>query len=208
MKKLLTVSLLLLAGFPLQDAVGASIAPTAAATSVTLTPRELFAAVQALLSAYEPLDIDRTLPALGSPAAVAEALLALARDPGTAPTAAIVRVRAIEALGYVPTDAGLLYLHGLVAELGDATDSRVYQLAAALRALGHFGDGELGRLGPYLSHPSADVREAAAMAMAAMPAARPLLQRRLAVESERGVQAVLQSSLKQLAAPPKARQVR
>lgn len=204
MKKLLTLSLLLFSP-PSWAAPGA---PVAAAASVTLSPRELTAAVQALLSAYEPLDIDRTLPALGSPAAVAEVLLGLAREPGTAPNAALVRVRAIEALGYVPTDSGLAYLHGLVAELGEATDSRVYQLAAALRALGHFGDAELGRLGPYLGHPSADVREAAAMAMAAMPAARTLLQRRLAVESERGVQAVLQSSLKQLAAPRSARPIR
>lgn len=208
MNKLLTLSLLLLAAQPLWAAPVAPVAPVAAAASVTLTPGELVAAVQALLSAYEPLDIDRTLPALGSPAAVSEVLLGLARDPGTAPNAGIVRVRAIEALGYVPTDAGRIYLHGLVAELGDATDSRVYPLAAAVRALGHFGDGELGRLGPYLGHPSADVREAAAMAVAAMPAARPLLQRRLAVESERGVQAVLQSSLKQPAAPRPAREAR
>lgn len=194
MTKLLALSLLLFIGL--------------ARISQAASP-ELTASVKSLLSAYEPLDLDRTLPALASPAAISEVLLTLAREPGTdGPTAPLVRVRAIEALGYVPTADGLAYLRGRVAELSDAEDSRVYQLAACLRALGHFGDAELGRIAPYLGHPSADVREAAALAMRSMPASRPLLQRRLAIEPERGVQATLAQSLSALKPLPATRPTR
>lgn len=169
----------------------------------TLSAPELAAGLRRALSGYEPLEAARDVRALAQgsgAAAVTDALLRLIRDPQTP---GILRLSAIEALGYAPAEAGRLYLHELVAKLGGAEDDRVFTLAAALRALGSFSEAELPRLSPYLQHRNADVRESAALGLSRCGAPphelMPLLQKRLAVESDSGVKETLRSTLASLA---------
>lgn len=165
----------------------------------TLSVTELAAGVRRALSGYEPLEAARDVRALvesNGATSVTDALLRLIRDPSTP---GILRLSAIEALGYAPSEAGRVYLHELVAKLGGAEDDRVFTLAAALRALGSFSPAELTRLSPYLQHTNADVREAAALGLSRCGASSselvPLLQKRLAVESDSGVKETLRSTL-------------
>jgi hypothetical protein len=168
----------------------------------TLSTSELASSVRRALAGYEPLEAGRDVRALvegNGAAAVTDALLRLIRDPATP---GILRLSAIEALGYAPTEAGRSYLHELVAKLGAAEDDRVFTLAAALRALGSFSATELSRLSPYLQHKNADVREAATLGLSRCGAPSsellPLLQRRLAVESDSGVKETLRSTVASL----------
>lgn len=177
--------------------------PVTSPTATTLSATELAAGIRRALSGYEPIEAARDVRALvegSGAAAVTDALLRLIRDPQTP---GILRLSAIEALGYTPTEAGRAYLHELVAKLSSAEDDRVFTLAAALRALGSFSATELSRLSPYLQHKSADVREAAALGLSRCGAASselmPLLQKRLAVEPDSGVKETLRSSLDILA---------
>ena len=167
-----------------------------AAPAAPKTPAELTAAVRKLLDGYEPLDVEHGMSQLGAPAA--DVLLRLIHDPGTL---ALTRLRAIEALGYVPTPAGQSYLRELITQIGSANDERVFTLAAAVRALGAFGPGELVSLAPLLGHGSADVREAATASLAKMKSdsVLPALKERLAVERDSGVKASLNNAIRRLA---------
>lgn len=161
------------------------------------TPAQLEASVRSLLEGYEPLDTEHGMAELGAPAA--EVLLRLIRATSTPE---LVRLRAVEALGYVPTPAGQTYLRDLVAKIGTADDERVFTLAAALRALGGFGPSELPSVSLFLEHQSPIVREAAAAGMAQMrtDTVLPALQRRLAVERDSGVKETLNNAISRLAA--------
>lgn len=179
-----TMMLLLLAGCAL-------FAPF----SVSAAPAELDVKVERALFAYEPLNLGRELVELGQNERVAQVLLRLAKDDATR---GILRLRAIEALGYVPTEAGRSYLHELVATNANVDDSRVYVLAAALRALSGYGAQEVSHISPALFHGSPDVREAAARALVRCGRAdevRPLLQRRLALESDKTVKETLRKAI-------------
>lgn len=214
MKSMTMRSLLLALALP----AGAAAAPTSApfgrahapqaATPGPLSSRELQAAVRRALSGYEPLDVDRELwrlsQLMGGHAAVADTLLQLLAD---AATPGLVRLRAIEALGYVPTAAGRAYLYHLTTEMSGGKDADMdFTLAAALRALGGFGATELNRIAPHLGHLSADVREAACFALRRVGTPKevlPLLQARLGVEPDRGVKATLRTTIYSLRhAPP------
>ena len=152
------------------------------------------AAVEKLLSGYEPGDPAPALRRLGPQAA--EALLAIAADPAVSP---IRRLRAIEALGHVPTPAGLAFLRKLIKEQQASQESlAVYQVAAAARALGGFGQETVADAVPLLDHPGADVREGAAAALAQVrtPEAMGALTRRLRIERDPGVRAHLQAAVR------------
>lgn len=163
------------------------------------TPAQLEAAVRTLLEGYEPLDVGHGMAELGAPAA--DVLLRLIQVPSTPE---LVRLRAVEALGYVPTPAGQAYLRETVAKIGTVDDERVFTLAAALRALGGFGASELPSVSLFLEHGSPIVREAAAAGMAQMRSdtVLPALQRRLAVERDSGVKETLSNAISRLAAAP------
>jgi hypothetical protein len=177
-------------------------APEEQPKAAPLTSQEIEAIVRRSLSGYEPLNAQRDLQALAaqsSSAAVAGVLIHILRD--TNPPG-ILRLSAIEALGYVPTLFGKGYLHNLVSQLADPAivdDDRSFTLAAAVRALGSFSVSEESRLLPYLQHGSADVREAAAQSLVRCGAPPdeviPLLQKRLALESDRGVKAALLNAM-------------
>jgi hypothetical protein len=179
-----------------------------AAPSKPVTPMEaraMDATVRRALSGYEPINAPRELRSLAAEqgaAAVSDALLRLLRD---AATPGILRLSALEALGYAPTEAGRAYLHEVLAQLGRpevADDDRSFTLAAAVRALGSFSATEMPRLAAYLAHGNADVREAAALSLSrcGAPAAEvlPLLQKRLAAETDRGVRETLHTALQSL----------
>lgn len=161
---------------------------------------EVEATVRTLLSGYEPLDVEHGLAQLGPQAA--DVLLRLIKDRGTP---VLLQLRAIEALGYVPTPAGQTYLRDLVAQIGTVEDERVFTLAAALRALSAFGVGELPSIALFLNHRSADVRDAAAAGMAQMRSADvlPALQGRLAIERDSGVQSTINAAIRRVAALPR-----
>lgn len=167
------------------------------ATANAKTPAQLEAAVRVLLEGYEPLDTEHGMAELGP--AAADVLL---RTIQAASTPELVRLRAVEALGYVPTPAGQAYLRELVAKIGTTDDERVFTLAAALRALGGFGASELPSVSLFLEHASPIVREAAAAGMARMrtDTVLPALQRRLAVERDSGVKETLSNAISRLAA--------
>ncbi|MCS6912393.1 MAG: HEAT repeat domain-containing protein [Myxococcales bacterium] len=174
-------------------AVGLALPVSAAPPEV---PAELRAAVEALLMGYEPADPGPALRRLGPQAA--DALVQLAQDPSVPP---LRRLRAIEALGYVPTPSGLQFLRQLVAQRRDARDPvGIYELAAAARALGGHGASQVSELIPLLDHDSADVREGAAAALGAVRTlpldARRALERRLQRERDGGVRATLARALR------------
>ncbi len=163
--------------------------PAAAAAN-----KDVRAAVMLLLSGYEPADPGAALRRLGP--AAADALLSIAKDPATSP---IRRLRAIEALGHVPTPAGQAYLQEVLRTRQGATDSlSVFELAAAARALGGFGPAVIGDLVPLLEHQSADVREGTIAALSRLhtePASR-VLRARLSVERDPGARAALLQALR------------
>ncbi|MBL9005037.1 MAG: HEAT repeat domain-containing protein [Myxococcales bacterium] len=160
---------------------------------------QLEATVRTLIDGYEPLDVEHGIAQLGAPAA--DVLLRIIRQ---ANTPELIRLRAIEALGYVPTPAGQDFLRETVARIGTTDDERVFTLAAALRALGGFGASELPSVSLFLEHVSPIVREAAAAGMAQMrsDSVLPALQRRLAVERDSGVKETLNNAISRLAAAP------
>ncbi len=160
---------------------------------------QLEATVRTLIDGYEPLDVEHGIAQLGAPAA--DVLLRIIRQ---ANTPELIRLRAIEALGYVPTPAGQDFLRETVAKIGTTDDERVFTLAAALRALGGFGASELPSVSLFLEHASPIVREAAAAGMAQMrtDSVLPALQRRLAVERDSGVKETLNNAISRLAAAP------
>lgn len=168
-------------------------------TAAVKNPAQLEAAVRTLIDGYEPLDVEHGIAQLGAPAA--DVLLRILRQPSTPE---LIRLRAIEALGYVPTPAGQDFLRETVAKIGTTDDERVFTLAAALRALGGFGASELPSVSLFLEHTSPIVREAAAAGMAQMRAdsVLPALQRRLAVERDSGVKETLNNAISRLAAAP------
>jgi HEAT repeat protein len=160
---------------------------------------QLESTVRTLIDGYEPLDVEHGIAQLGAPAA--DVLLRIIQQ---AATPELIRLRAIEALGYVPTPAGQAYLRETVAKIGTVDDERVFTLAAALRALGGFGAGELPSVSLFLEHASPIVREAAAAGMAQMrtDTVLPALQRRLAVERDSGVKETLTTAISRVAAAP------
>jgi len=167
--------------------------------SAPKNPAQLESTVRTLIDGYEPLDVEHGIAQLGAPAA--DVLLRIIRQ---ASTPELIRLRAVEALGYVPTPAGQAFLRETVAKIGTTDDERVFTLAAALRALGGFGPSELPSVSLFLEHASPMVREAAAAGMAQMrtDTVLPVLQRRLAVERDSGVKETLNSAISRLAAAP------
>lgn len=154
--------------------------------------------VEEAIAGYEP----RPKEALQrlDPQQATEALIALAGDPAVSP---LRRLRAVEALGYVPTPVGLAYLRQVVTQrqAERAADAAgVYELAAAARALGGFGEAAAADAARLLGHGSADVREGAVYALTrpglkASPIATAALRRQLAVEKESGVRAALSAAI-------------
>lgn len=146
------------------------------------------AQVLALLSGYEQVNPSEALRRIPQ---AADLLVAIAQDPAVS---GLRRVRAIEALGHVPTAAGLSYLRAVVARTRGRGDGlSIYELSAATRALGGFGAPVTAELLPLLGHESPDVREGAAHALGKIgtPEAKAALRDRIVVEKDSGVRATL-----------------
>ena len=154
---------------------------------------ELRKQVERLLSGYEPGDPGAALRRLGEPAAAV--LLQLAQEDGRP----LLRLRAVEALGHVPTAAALAHLQALVTRhQGAGEPAAVYELAAAARALGGYAAAGEKALPALREHDSADVREGAAAGLGrvASDGCRKALTGRLPREKDRGVRAAIERALK------------
>jgi HEAT repeat protein len=150
------------------------------------------AQVEQLLSGYEPRDPGEALRRLGPPAAAA--LLLIARDTSHP----LRHLRAIEALGHVPTPEALEFLRHILQHNRSAVDALpVYELAAAARALAGYGPQVERELVPLLAHQSADVREGAVFGLSRLgtEGAVRALRARLLIEKESGVRAALARAL-------------
>ncbi len=104
-----------------------------------------------------------------------------------------VRIRAVAAARYFPTDASRTFLRAVA----QSSTSDLY-IARAVGSLAHaFGDGALEDIRPFLAHREYVVREAAARALGAMraPVARQLLEARLRIEPEDAVRVTLRRAL-------------
>src|SRR3990167_3262407 len=98
---------------PLVEPLDAQAAPGKPVTPIH--SREMDATVRRALSGYEPINAPRELHSLAAEqgaAAVSDALLRLLRD---AATPGILRLSALEALAYAPTEAGRAYLYEVLA---------------------------------------------------------------------------------------------
>ncbi len=114
------------------------------------------------------------------------------------------RLRAVAALRFVPSIAAHAFLDQLVAERAKATDGAdVLDLAAALGALIPYGHDALATELRYLTHASADVRQAAAAALGQLhePDARGALAARLIAERDAGVHVAVERALHELDRP-------
>jgi hypothetical protein len=118
-------------------------------------------------------------------------LISVASD---ARTSRVRRMRAIYALRFVPSAEALTFLRAVLDEKRGAVEGAdVLDLAAALGALSAHGPEVAGELLPFLTHRSADVRQAAAAALAhtQAPEAPAALRARLVAERDPGVRAAL-----------------
>jgi hypothetical protein len=123
---------------------------------------------------------------------------------GDARTTRLRRTRAIAALRFVPSAAAHAFLRAVVLENKRAAGGAdVLDLAAAIYSLSPYGAEETPLVLSLVAHASADVRQSAAAALAAIadPSAAPPLRARLAVERDAGVRFTLERSLKSLEAP-------
>lgn len=171
------------------DAVAAPAAPA-------LSGLALDKAVSEALSGYEPLEMRGAIVQLGP--AAAEVLLRIARDTRFD---GLIRLRAIEALGYLPNEASRSYLLLRLSTASRADDGEAMWTAATLRALAGFSDPQ--PLLPFLDHASVEVRESAAWSLRALGnrAVLPELLRRLPGERDRAVHAALEDAVRALSAP-------
>jgi HEAT repeat protein len=159
------------------------------------------------LAAPEPTMMDRVLGGYER-AATAEDVKRLGADADRqlidvavdARTTRLRRTRAIAALRFVPSTAAHAFLRAVVLENKRATaGADVLDLAAAIYSLSPYTE-ETSLVLSFVAHGSADVRQSAAAALAAIadPAAAGPLRARLAVERDAGVRLTLQHALKSL----------
>jgi hypothetical protein len=126
------------------------------------------------------------------------ALITYAGTPGVS---RVRRMRAIGALRFVPSANARAFLDQLLADEGKArAGAEVLDVAAALAALVPYGRPVLGVELGYLTHPSADVRQAAATSLGQLrqPDARGAVQARLTIEKDAGVRTALERALAEL----------
>lgn len=138
-----------------------------------------------LLSGMESSPDAADWAALG-PAAEAE-LLAVAQDATALPTR---RGNALVALGHFPTAAAFALL---THTLGDAAAPELLRRKACMGLAAGWGAAAVPALGAALAEPSVLLRQSAARALGTVddPAAEAALRRRLAVESDASVLAVI-----------------
>ena len=127
-----------------------------------------------------------------------QALVAYARDPKVT---RLRRLRAIAALRYAPSTVARDFLHAVLAEQGKALEGvDALDAAAALGALTPYGRGELAIVVSYLEHGAADVRAAAAHALAQLHEADAVgaLTARFSVERDAAVRAAIGHAIVEL----------
>lgn len=164
--------------------------------SSTVLAQPAVSPLDRLCGGYEHAPTAAEVRALGP--AADERLIDYATAPSTSP---IRRQRAIAALLFVPSTAAHQFLLDVLAREGRATRGvQVLDAAAALSALAPYGQPSLAIVLPYLTHASADVRQAAATTIGALglPAARGSLSARLAVERDPSVRLHLAAALAQM----------
>jgi hypothetical protein len=142
-----------------------------------------------LLSAYEDPATAADWRSLGD--AAAPELFAIAQDPTQSHTR---RAGAVLALGWFPNDTHHAWLVALAA---DNAGDGMYRRKACYALVNGWGDAALPDLAAPLAASDVQLRAAAAKAVGRLgtPAARTVLQARLAVETEPLVHDALQKSL-------------
>ncbi|MFI5288333.1 MAG: HEAT repeat domain-containing protein [Polyangia bacterium] len=156
------------------------------------------ATLDRLCGGYEHAPSAAEVRALGPGAD--QALIDYATAASTSP---LRRQRAIAALAFVPSVAAHQLLVAVLSAEGRASRGiAVLDVAAALSALTPYGAPALATVLPYLTHPSADVRQAAANTLGALglPSAGGALEARLAVERDPSVRVHLAAALARLRA--------
>jgi HEAT repeat protein len=127
-----------------------------AATAATAAPPR--ATVEKLLGGYEPKATAADLQRLGE--GTDRVLIEIAADPRTP---GVRKLRALYALGFVPTEAGRAHCMKVIRDEGGKRDGiEVLDVKACAMALGSFGPASRLDLVPLLAHPSSEVRLGAA----------------------------------------------
>ena len=147
-----------------------------------------------LLRAYEHQATAEDFLSLGDKALVRDALIEIVVDDGQA---ALLRGRAVVALGFFPDEASRRAIEGVLdrPELSDII------LRRALETMAHaFADAGISRLTPYLDDARPDVRETAARALGEIgsPEALRALRRRLDRETTDVVREALETQIRRL----------
>jgi hypothetical protein len=102
------------------------------------------------------------------------------------------RARALIALQHAPSEDALQYLRFVISERKSAVEGAdVLELGAALASLRPYGKVALADLLPFVTHSSADVRQAAVVTLAPLPEAQTALRARLYLERDSAVRAAL-----------------
>ncbi|MBI5498905.1 MAG: HEAT repeat domain-containing protein [Deltaproteobacteria bacterium] len=173
----------------------ALLAPAgAAADEPAALPDAALERLSGLLRAYEHQPTAEEFAALGERDAVRDALIGIVGDEAEV---ALLRGRAIVALGYFPDDATRRAIEGVLdrPELSDIILRRAIEtMAHAFREVG------LSHISPYLDDERSDVREAAALALGEIgtPAALRALRRRLDRERTDAVRAAIEHEVRRL----------
>jgi hypothetical protein len=152
------------------------------------------AAVERMLSAYEPTHTPDDLRRVGG-ANLDRVLIAIATDEHVSST---VHRRALAALGFVPSAAGLELLRAIIRRNPTAKEGLDgVDVEVCARTLPRFGPTVFRDLVALLMHPAVDARRFAAAGLAelGLPEARAPLSLRLAAERDPDVQASLVRAL-------------
>jgi HEAT repeat protein len=149
----------------------------------------LHAGVLGLLSGYEDAPAAQDLRALGDGAGAE--LLAIATDPAESTTH---RERATWALGWFPSETNRVWL---TTTLGDATAASGMRRSAAWALVNGWGDAALPAVEAGLASDDTQLQAQCARALGHLgtPAARALLQARLATEPNAMVVTTIQTAL-------------
>ncbi|MBI5486682.1 MAG: HEAT repeat domain-containing protein [Deltaproteobacteria bacterium] len=147
-----------------------------------------------LLHAYEHQPTAGEFEALGERDLVRDALIRIVGDDAEV---ALLRGRAIVALGYFPDETSRRAIEGVLdrPELSDII------LRRAIETMAHaYREAGLSRISPYLDDARSDVREAAAVALGEIGTAAALraLRRRLAREETAVVRTTIEREVRRL----------
>jgi hypothetical protein len=107
------------------------------------------------------------------------------------------RARALIALQHAPSEEALTFLRFVIANKQGALEGAdVLELSCALSSLRPYGKDTLADVLPFLTHASADVRQAAVVTLSPLPEAQTALRARLYMERDAAVRDALSRSIR------------